>query len=159
MIEKIKALLIRYKSVILYVIFGGLTTVIDWGVTFVLYAVWKDAIEAHRFLVHGADAIAWIAAILFSFFTNRIWVFDSKRKGAAVFLELLAFAGGRVITLLLQEGLIAIFFTWLGLDKYAVKMVAAVFVVIVNYFVSKWLVFRTKKPGQAQAPEETDSRK
>lgn len=155
--KKIKELLIRYKSVILYVIFGGLTTVIDWSVTFVLYYFWRDAIEANNILIHGADVLAWVAAVLFAFFTNRIWVFDSKRKGfLPVMGELIAFAGGRVVTLLLQEAIIAIFFTWLGLNKYAVKIVAAVLVVILNYFISKLFVFRKKKKsGDEATPDES----
>lgn len=144
--KKIKELLIRYKSVILYIIFGGLTTVIDWGVTFVLYYLWGDAIEANNLLIHGADVIAWVAAVLFAFVTNRIWVFESKKHGFLPVLgELIAFAGGRVVTLLLQEGMIALLFTWLGLNKYLVKVLAAVVVIILNYFISKLFVFRKKK--------------
>ena len=59
--------------------------------------------------------------------------------------EIIAFAGGRVLTLLLQEALMAVFFTWLGFNEYIVKIVAAVLVVILNYFISKLLVFRKNK--------------
>lgn len=144
--KKIKELIIRYKSVLLYLIFGGLTTVIDWGVSFLLYYFWGDAIEANNLLIHAADVIAWVAAVLFAFVTNRIWVFESKKHGfLPVMGELAAFAGGRVLTLLLQEGMIALLFSVLGLNKYLVKVLAAVVVIILNYFISKLLVFRKKK--------------
>ena len=141
MIELLK----KYKSVILYIIFGGLTTVVDWSVSFTLYYLWGDAIEATPWLIHGANVIAWVAAVAFAYVTNRIWVFESRRCGlAAIVGEIAAFAGGRVFTLLLQEILMAVFFTWLGFNEYLVKMVAAVLVVILNYFISKIFVFRKK---------------
>ena len=141
MIELLK----KYKSVILYIIFGGLTTMVDWSVSFTLYYLWGDAIEATPWLIHGANVIAWVAAVAFAYVTNRIWVFESKRRGlGAIVAEVSAFAGGRVFTLLLQEVLMAVFFTWLGFNEYLVKIVAAVLVVILNYFISKIFVFRKK---------------
>ena len=139
-------LLKKYKSIILYIIFGGLTTVVDWSVSFTLYYLWGDAIEATPWLIHGANVIAWVAAVAFAYVTNRIWVFESKRRGFLPIMgEIVAFAGGRVLTLLLQEALMAVFFTWLGFNEYIVKIAAAVLVVILNYFISKLLVFRKKK--------------
>ncbi len=136
----------KYKSIILYIFFGGMTTVVDWSVSFLLYYLWGDAIEATPWLIHGANVIAWVAAVAFAYVTNRIWVFESKRKGFLPVLgEIGAFAGGRVVTLLLQEILMAIFFTWLGFNEYIVKIVAAVLVVIINYFISKFFVFTKKK--------------
>lgn len=136
----------KYKSVILYIFFGGMTTVVDWSVSFLLYYLWGDAIEATPWLIHGANVIAWVAAVTFAYITNRIWVFESKNKGfLPIIKEISAFAGGRVATLLLQEALMAIFFTWLGINEYIVKIVAAVLVVIINYFISKFFVFKKKK--------------
>jgi putative flippase GtrA len=136
----------KYKSIILYIIFGGMTTVVDWSVSFLLYYLWGDAIEATPLLLHGADVIAWVAAVAFAYVTNRIWVFESKRRGFLPILgEIAAFAGGRVVTLLLQEAIMAVFCTWLGLNMYLFKIIAAVLVVILNYFISKLLVFRKSK--------------
>lgn len=133
----------KHRSVILYVIFGGMTTVIDWTVSFLLYYFWGEAIDATPILLHGANVIAWVAAVTFAYVTNRSWVFDSKRRGfVPIVCELAAFAGGRVLTLLLQEIIMGVFCTWLGLNEYLFKLIAAVLVVILNYFISKLLVFR-----------------
>ena len=51
-----------------------------------------------------------------------------------------------MLTLLLQEAMVFVFFDLLSLNKYAVKLIAAILVVIANYFISKLLVFRKKKP-------------
>ena len=139
-------LLKKYKSVILYIIFGGMTTVIDWTVSFLLYYLWGEAIDATPILLHGANVIAWVAAVTFAYVTNRIWVFESKRRGfVPIVCEIAAFAGGRVLTLLLQEVIMGVFCTWLGLNEYLFKLVAAVLVIILNYFISKILVFRKTK--------------
>ena len=151
MIQKIKELIVRHREVLLYLIFGGLTTLVDWGVSFLLYALWGEAIEKTVYLIHAANLVAWVAAVLFAFVTNRIWVFHSSRRGAwAILGELGSFAGGRVLTLLLQEGFVFLFFDLLSLNMYAVKIVAAVLVVIGNYFISKLLVFRSKKPADKE---------
>ena len=139
----------KHKSVILYIIFGGLTTVVDWSVSFLLYYFWGDAIDATPILLHGANVIAWVAAVTFAYVTNRIWVFESKRKGFLPILgEIAAFAGGRVATLLLQEAIMFVFCTWLGLNEYLFKIIAAVLVIILNYFISKLLVFRKNRKGK-----------
>lgn len=152
-------LLKKYKSIILYIIFGGMTTVVDWSISFLLYYLWGDAIEATPLLLHGANVIAWVAAVAFAYVTNRIWVFESKRHGFLPILgEITAFAGGRVLTLLLQEAIMGVFCTWLGFNEYIFKVIAAVLVVILNYFISKLLVFRkTKREAAAEAASERDS--
>ena len=136
----------KHKSVILYIIFGGMTTVVDWSVSFLLYYFWGEAIDATPILLHGANVIAWVAAVAFAYVTNRIWVFKSKRRGfLPIAGEIAAFAGGRVLTLLLQEAIMGIFCTWLGYNEYLFKIIAAVVVVVLNYFISKLLVFRKSR--------------
>ena len=145
MSARIKEWLKAKRELILYVIFGGLTTVVDWGVSFLLYFFWGDAIERVSFLVHGANAIAWVVAVAFAFVTNRILVFRSENHGArAILREIGLFAGGRVMTLLMQEAVFLLCFDLLRWNEYAVKLIAAVLVVIANYFISKLLVFRRK---------------
>jgi putative flippase GtrA len=146
MMNKLKALLVRYREQLLYLIFGGLTTVVDWGVSFLLYFLWAGALETNVFLVHAANTIAWAAAVIFAYVTNRIWVFASDRHGfGAILFEFLTFAGSRISTLLLQELTVFLLFDLLAWDVYAVKIIAAVLVVIANYFISKFLVFRREK--------------
>ena len=137
MINKAIALFRRYREIILYVFFGGMTTLVDWAISFLLYALEVN--------VHAANVLAWCAAVLFAFVTNRAWVFRSKKRGARlVCTELIAFAGGRIATLLLQEAVVFVLYDCIEWNKYAVKVIAAVLVVILNYFISKFWVFRKK---------------
>ncbi|MBQ7604795.1 MAG: GtrA family protein [Clostridia bacterium] len=145
---------LRQPEVWLYLLFGVLTTVVDWTVSFLLYGILGGAIDEKPFLIHFANAAAWTAAVLFAFVTNRLFVFKSKRRGKGVLAELAAFAGGRVLTLLLQEAIFAVFFDWLGLNEYAVKIGAAVIVVILNYFISRFIFTGRKKHKKEGEPSD-----
>ena len=143
MIERLKTLLKTYREQILYLIFGVLTTLVDFSVSFLLYRFWLDASDLPSVALHAADTLAWAAAVTFAFVTNRIWVFESTKKGfLPIAGELVGFAGGRVATLLLQEGAMALFVTILGGNKYLFRLLIAVAVVVLNYVISKLWVFR-----------------
>ena len=146
MLQKCKEIFQKYREQILYLVFGGLTTVVDFAVTFLLYRLWLDGFNAPDGFLHLADLIAWAAAVAFAYVTNRIWVFKSKQTGAVPILrELSAFAGGRVFTLLLQEAVMAVFVTWLGCNKYLFRILAAGIVIVLNYVISKRIVFKRTK--------------
>ncbi len=144
--RKLKDSFRKYREQILYLIFGGLTTAVDFAVSFLLYRFWLDGTDAPDGFLHFADVLAWAAAVAFAYVTNRIWVFESKKRGAAsVLRELTAFAGGRVFTLLTQEAIMAVFVTWLGFNKYLFRILAAGLVIVLNYVISKRIVFRKNK--------------
>ena len=142
----------EHREIVSYIFFGGLTTVVDWAVSFGLYTT---SMNTH--LIH---VIAWVAAVLFAFVTNKIWVFRSKRSGfTAVFSELFAFAGGRVLSLGVQELLFVITEEWLLWPRAVVKIPISVVVVIINYILGK-LVFHKKKrpvPANVQSAESVHS--
>ena len=143
MLERLKTLLKTYREQILYLIFGVLTTLVDFSVSFLLYRFWLDASDLPSVALHAADTLAWAAAVTFAFVTNRIWVFESTKKGfLPIAGELVGFAGGRAATLLLQEGAMALFVTVLGGNKYLFRLLIAVAVVVLNYVISKLWVFR-----------------
>lgn len=134
----IKGLIKKYKELLLYIIFGVCTTAVDFGISFVLYHTGMN--------VHASDVIAWCAAVIFAYVTNKIFVFGSKDASpATVAWEFIAFASSRVLTLILQEATVFLFYDKLMLNKYAVKIIASVIVVVLNYVFSKLIVFRGSK--------------
>ncbi len=146
MFRKFKQIFQKHREQILYLVFGGLTTAVDFAVSFLLYRLWLDGFNAPDGFLHLADLIAWASAVTFAYVTNRIWVFESKKTGATSILrELSAFAGGRVFTLLLQEAIMAVFVTWLGCNKYLFRILTAGIVIVLNYVISKRIVFRNNK--------------
>ena len=127
----------KHKEVLLYILFGGCTTVISIG-SFVLF----DAVLGINELV--ANILSWILAVGFAYITNRIWVFCSQAQGKAIFREIITFYSGRLLTLAMEEGLLLIFVTWLGLGSVLIKTAAQVAVLIGNYLISKFIIFRKK---------------
>ena len=127
----------KHKAVLLYLLFGGLTTVVSIG------SFWLGN-SVFYLNEHIANIISWVLAVLFAFFTNRVWVFSSPTNGWKEFLEqMLRFYGARLTTLGVEELLLLVFITWLHINSLAVKVGAQVVVVILNYVVSKWFVFKT----------------
>lgn len=130
---------VKYKEMLLYLLFGGLTTVLSIGI-FALLNVVLDINE------HISNVISWIFAVMFAFFTNRIWVFSAPTKDAGDFMtQMFRFYGGRLATLGVEELIIFIFITKLHFNSMLIKIVAQVVIVILNYIISKCFVFKGKK--------------
>ena len=126
----------KHKAVLLYLFFGGLTTVISIAV----FWLFRRPFGLNELI---ANVISWVIAVLFAFFTNRVWVFRSPTKTAGEFFRQMgSFFGGRVVTLLIEEALLAVFITWLGFPDMPVKIAAQVIVIVLNYVISKLFVFK-----------------
>ena len=143
--QKIKELYLKYKEVINYLIFGVLTTIVSLVVKYLLLFTIFDASNALELQV--AVIISWIAACLFAYITNRIWVFESKSK--KIIKEMITFFVARLSTLGLEMLIMFIFVTALGLnsDIWVIvwTLVSQVLVIVGNYILSKLIVFKNKK--------------
>ncbi len=136
--EFIKKLLTR--EVILYLIFGVLTTVIDFIVFYCAY----NFLHIDEML---ATAIAWCAAVVFAYVTNRLFVFESREKeSVGILREIGLFVGARLISLGISELIVLLIMKVIGFDgkvgSVVTKLVCAVVVVIFNYFASKLVIFK-----------------
>ncbi len=141
-LSKLKEKLLNRETV-LYIVFGVLTTAVNYAVYYFC-----------RFLdidYKVANVIAWIFAVIFAFITNKLFVFESKSwKPATALRELVLFAGARVFSLLIEEGFLLFTVEVLHANDRIMKLIAAVFVVVINYFFSKFFIF--KKDGRAKEP-------
>lgn len=133
----------KYREIIMYLIFGVSTTAVNWIVYTVLVAVFHLEITL-------SNAVAWVCAVLFAFVTNKLFVFRSDASGLAVFREAAAFFGARIFsglfevflpTLLISLGVDGKLF---GIDGFIAKLIVSVLIIIMNYVLSKLLVFRKK---------------
>lgn len=149
--KKIKEIIIKYREPITYIVFGVLTTLVNWAVYTVLVLTLPDSMsESARLTV--SNAVAWVAGVLFAFATNKIWVFESKSFKLGVLIrEFISFVAARAATgvleifgvpLLVKIGLNRTLF---GVDGALAKVVVSVAVVILNYVFSKLIVFKKKK--------------
>ena len=142
MVEKIKALLIKYREIIVYLFVGGLTTVISWGAKFlfniIFYAGTAHPSSVQNFIL---SVVNWVAGVAAAYPMNRRWVFQSKNPH--ILAEASGFVASRVATLLLDIVSNQIL-VHLGMNLYAATVISAILVIVGNYVFSKLLVFRKK---------------
>lgn len=159
-----KELFVKYREIITYLFFGVVTTAVSMGVYFAILAIAEylggvspksPEFNAIRLV---AQVLQWVAGVLVAFFTNKKWVFNASGTGASeTARELGTFALGRVGTLGLDT--VLTFGTVWALDalgyvpfKFIIvftadlwsKVVASVVVIISNYVISKFWVFKKK---------------
>ena len=132
--DKIKEKLLN-REVIMYVIFGIATTLVNLIVSFILEGIVNLNGEI-------ASAIGIIASILFAYFTNRKWVFQTKAKGKENIKEFGKFILGRAFTMIVEQGGVIIFYTHMNLPFMPVKLSLTIVVIILNFFLSKFFVFK-----------------
>lgn len=126
----------KYKEVLLYLFFGGLTTIISIG----SYAFFDVSMHMDPMV---ANIFSWILAVLFAYVTNRIWVFDSNAEDMkGIIQEMFSFFGGRVATLLMEEVILYVGIKLLSMNSIGVKVAAQILVLIGNYLISKLFVFK-----------------
>ena len=150
--KKIHDLFIRYKELILYVFFGGLTTLVN----FAAFKFFNVVLGEEHYLV--SNIIAWFVSVVFAYITNKLFVFESHTwQTKKICKEVLSFFAARVFSLVIEEAGLFALIDLLGFDKYRLdifgfvlggkmisKILLAVIVVILNYFFSKLVVFRKK---------------
>ena len=136
---QITALLRKYRHVLLYGIFGVLTTVVN------IVVYWVMAHLLHL-TTTPSTLIAWVAAVLFAYLTNRKWVFDSQAEGnKQILAELISFFLCRIATGVVDWLCMFAFVDLLHLNDVLIKAAANVLVITLNFIASKWLIFKKKE--------------
>ena len=134
--KKLRALLVKYNDLIVYLILGVLTTLVNYAVYFPLHNVlsWSASVS---------NVIAWVVSVLFAFVTNKPLAFKSMDWSMNVTApEFAKFVGCRV-----GSGLLETLFLMLTVDVMLwngniMKLFVSIAVVLINYFASKFFVFR-----------------
>ena len=134
----IKNLFNKYREIIMYLIFGVLTTAVNIIIYF-LCAVQLDLNTA------VSTIIAWITAVLFAYITNKFYVFQSNGN---LIREIISFFGMRLLSGILDLGIMIIFVDILSYNEMIMKVIANIFVIVFNYVASKFFIFRKNKKGK-----------
>lgn len=121
------------KEMIAYLIFGVLTTVVN----IVVYILFERYFGVNYVI---SNIIAWFLSVLFAYVTNRIWVFESKNEN--IIKEVVLFFGGRLFSGVVDTALMVLFIEVLLLGDFISKIIVQVIVVILNYVISKLVVFK-----------------
>lgn len=142
MIAKIKELFIKYREIIVYLLVGGITTVISWFcMFFVNIVIFGNPLYPTNFQNLVLSIVAWVSGVVAAYPMNRKWVFESKN--ANIWQECSRFVAGRIVTLILEIVFRQILGA-LGVDVFITTLVCSVLVIVGNYILSKLLVFRKK---------------
>lgn len=139
--EKMQNIIKKFltKEVIMYVIFGVLTTLVNLIISFALVGAFKIGGSI-------ASAIGIVSSILFAYFTNRKWVFNTTAKGFAENLkEFWKFIAGRLVTMVIEQGGVMVLYDVLNMPFVPVKLSLTIIVIILNYIFSKFFAFKTNK--------------
>lgn len=143
--KKIQELFIKYKEIIMYLIFGVGTTAVNWIIYTVIVVLGREA------NLTIANIIAWVGAVTFAYITNKLWVFESKSwNPKIVWKELGMFLSARIFSGIFEIGLFPVL-VWMGMNQsifgvegMLAKIVIGVLVIVLNYIFSKLLIFRKK---------------
>ena len=131
-----KKIILKYKSIIAYLFFGVLTTLINWGSYFLCYNIVQIPNVP-------STIIAWILAVAFAFITNKIWVFGSKSfNGKVLLYEIWTFLAARLIT-----GILDVVIMYFAVDVFAMnstvwKLISNIIVIVLNYIFSRLIIFK-----------------
>lgn len=144
MMENIRKILKKYRSQIVYLIFGVLTTAVNYVIYIPCFSLLERS--GFRYASAASNVIAWIFAVVFAYLTNKPFVFESHDWSArTVISELIKFVSTRVVSLLIETGILLLTVDTLGWNNLVWKLIASVGVVVLNYVGSRLLVFRAKK--------------
>ena len=153
--KKIFEMIKKYREIILYLIFGALTTVVSIGSYALLtrFILADFMLSSQDVCIMVSSVLSWILSVVFAYITNRLWVFKSKKS---IFIEIIEFFGGRFISLMIDLFIMWLFATILGLNDMAIKILSNVVVIIFNYIASKFVIFRKKSDNSEKENKAKD---
>jgi putative flippase GtrA len=137
--EKIIELYKKYKEIIVYLVFGGLSTIVN----FVSYFIFARIIGIDEVISSG---LSWLCAVIFAYLTNKIFVFNSKTTTTKELIkEAITFVSCRVLSgIFCDVGTFAIMVKVFKINDIIAKIITQVMVVIVNYIFSKLIIFKKR---------------
>lgn len=138
--KNLKELYVKYKEVINYLVFGVLSMLVNFG----SYYVFARILSIDEVISSG---LSWFCSVLFAYITNKLFVFESKTNTAKELIkEMISFFLSRVLSgILCDVGTFALMVKILNINDMIAKIVTQVMVVIVNYVLSKFFIFKKKK--------------
>ena len=138
MIQKIRSLIEKYWDILIYLVFGVLTTVVN-------YAVYLPVYNFCGISAAVSNMIAWVVAVIFAFLTNKPFVFHSHDWSVkTVVPELIKFVSCRLASGVMETVILFLAVDLMAWDGNVWKLITQVLVIIINYVGSKLLVFRNK---------------
>ena len=134
----------KHEEIINYLFIGGCTTLVSLITYYVCVCTFLDPNDKIELQI--ANVISWIFAVTFAYFTNIVFVFKSKNEKKLK--EAISFYSSRILTLLLDSGLMFIFVSMLHFNDKIVKIFVQIVIIIANYILSKLFVFKKNEKNE-----------
>ena len=156
-LRRLRAQRPRLDQLALYLLYGVLTTLVNWACYLVLTrllglsAHGRDS-AAYRLIANFSQAASWLVSVLFAYFTNRRYVFQSNTRKRAFLREIWQFVSTRALGYALFDLLLFNIFLLFMSDRWS-KLVMNALVIIYNYLASRFVIFKKPKP-KLGCPEE-----
>ena len=132
----------NFRQIVLYGIFGVITTVIN------IVAYWAVS-RVFGLAVVTSTVIAWLVAVFFAYWSNRKFVFKSKTSSfIGIFFEAVCFFAARIATGVFDVAFMWLFADFLGFNDVVIKTVSNIIVIILNYVASKMFIFKPESEGR-----------
>lgn len=126
----------KYEEAVNYLFWGGVAFVLS-TVLFYLFANVMDIYE------QIANVMSWVICVIFTYFTNRTFVFKSKLKGIQnIWKEFKDFVTARILTLVMENVILFIMIDLLTINNMVSKLAGQFVVIVSNYFLSKLWIFK-----------------
>ena len=134
----------KYIEVMRYLICGALSTVVNIVTYIIASKVLFIGLGDEKVIVNVSEIFAFVIAVIFAYWVNKSIVFKSKCKSIAdLFREFTSFTGARIFTEFLSIGMMN-FALWISFNDIAMKVIANIVVIILNYIFSKLFIFKKK---------------
>lgn len=139
---KEKTITFLKKETVKYIFIGGCTT----AVNFIFFSLLYDFLKLG---LNPSNAIAIFISIIFAFFANKYFVFNSRFNSLSkTFKEFMLFISGRALTMLIEVIGVWLFVSKFSLNEYLSKLFIQIIVLILNYIISKFFVFKKISPSK-----------
>ncbi|MGN1313705.1 MAG: GtrA family protein [Lachnospiraceae bacterium] len=136
--ERIKELWKKYEEGISYLFWGG----VAFCLSMVLFYLFANVMKIHE---QVANTIDWIICVIFTYFTNRIFVFKSKTKGlSGMGKEFISFISARLATLIVENAILFVMIDLMTINNMIAKLTGQFVVIVSNYILSKLWIFSKK---------------
>lgn len=132
----VKEMIQKHREVLGYLFFGVATTLVNMGVFFIC----NNALQIDY---RVSNAIGWFISVLFAFVTNKYFVFESKHEDrAGFFKEMILFYWYRILSFIIDMAMMIVLIEYIHTSDFWAKMITQVVVVVLNYFFSKFFIFK-----------------
>ena len=136
--KKLLELWKKYEEGINYLFWGGIAFVLSM----VLFYLFANVMHMNE---QPANVITWIICVIFTYVTNRTFVFKSKTKGAgAIGKEFFNFTTARLATLILENLTLFVCIDLFHMYNMLAKLIGQFLVIVSNYVLSKLWIFKKK---------------